>query len=310
MRLVFAGTPEFAATHLQAVLPSRHQVVAVYTQPDRPAGRGHKLVSSPVKRLALEHRLPVHQPASLKEPEAQRQLTELAPDILVVVAYGLILPPKVLAIPRHGCINSHASLLPRWRGAAPIARAIEAGDSVTGVTLMRMEEGLDTGPILDAVQTPIYPDDTAESLLERLASLGSHALVKALDALEEGDLPGLIQDQALATYAQKLTKEEAELDWRRPARELERRIRAFYPWPVCHTELAGERLKVLAAENAQGAGAPGEILRVDRSGMTVACGDEALCLTRLQLPGKKPLAVAELLNSRRQQWRAGAVLGR
>ena len=309
MRLVFAGTPEFAATHLEALLGSSHQLVAVYTQPDRPSGRGRKLLPSPVKQLAQAHELPVYQPASLKDPDAQVQLAALASDLMVVVAYGLILPPAVLAIPKRGCVNSHASLLPRWRGAAPVARAIEAGDDHTGVTLMQMEAGLDTGPMLARVETPIHGDDTAASLLERLAGLGAQSLVANLDALASGDLQGQPQDDALACYAHKLSKAEARLDWQRPAQELERRIRAFDPWPGSQTELAGEQLRVLGAQLATGSGHPGTLLQVDKSGLTVACGEGALRLTRLQLPGGKPLAVAQLLNGRRDRWQSGLVLG-
>ena len=308
LRIVFAGTPEFAAEHLEALLASRHQVIAVYTQPDRPAGRGQKLTPSPVKQLALQHAIPVHQPPTLRDPAAQAELAQLAPDLMVVVAYGLILPQAVLDIPRLGCINSHASLLPRWRGAAPIQRAIEAGDAESGVTVMQMEAGLDTGPMLLKVATPIGPQDTGGSLHDRLAGLGAQALVEAVEALAAGNLSGERQDDALATYAHKLNKDEARLDWRRPARELERLIRAFYPWPICHSTLNGEPLKVLAAVPGQGNGVPGTILAVSREGLTVACGEGSLQLTRLQLPGGKPLAFGDLFNSRREQFVIGQML--
>ncbi|TKD45750.1 methionyl-tRNA formyltransferase [Azotobacter chroococcum] len=309
LRIVFAGTPEFAAEHLKALLAAGQRPIAVYTQPDRPAGRGQKLMPSPVKQLALQHAIPVLQPSSLRDPAAQAELAALEPDLLLVVAYGLILPQAVLDIPRLGCINSHASLLPRWRGAAPIQRAIEAGDGESGVTVMQMEAGLDTGPMLLKVATPIQPDDTGGSLHDRLAGLGAQALVEAVARLAAGELAGEVQDDALATYAHKLNKDEARLDWSRPADELARRIRAFDPWPVCHSNLNGTPLKVFGALVEAGEGAPGTILAARRDGLTVACGSGALRLTRLQLPGGKPLAFAELYHSRREQFAVGQVLG-
>lgn len=309
LRLVFAGTPEFAAEHLKALLDTPHQIVAVYTQPDRPAGRGQKLMPSPVKQLALQHGLPVLQPPTLRDPAAQEELRALAPDLMVVVAYGLILPQAVLDIPRLGCINSHASLLPRWRGAAPIQRAVQAGDAESGVTVMQMEAGLDTGPMLLKVTTPITAGDTGGSLHDRLAQLGPQAVVQAIAGLAAGTLQGEVQDDALATYAHKLNKDEARIDWNRPADELERLVRAFNPWPICHSTLDGQPLKVLAAEPAEGRGQPGQILDASKDGLTVACGEGALRLTRLQLPGGKPLAFADLYNSRREQFAPGLVLG-
>ncbi|MBF8778668.1 methionyl-tRNA formyltransferase [Pseudomonas fulva] len=309
MRIVFAGTPEFAAEHLKALLDSPHDVVAVYTQPDRPAGRGQKLMPSPVKQLALAHDIPVFQPPSLRDAQAQAELQALAPDLMVVVAYGLILPQAVLDIPRLGCINSHASLLPRWRGAAPIQRAVQAGDAESGVTVMRMEAGLDTGPMLLKVSTPIGSDDTGGSLHDRLANLGPAAVLQAIAGLAEGSLPGEVQDDHLATYAHKLDKDEARIDWRLPAAELERLVRAFNPWPVCHSTLDAETVKVLAAELSTGSGTPGEILAATKDGLVVACGEQALRLTRLQLPGGKPLSFADLLNSRRDKFASGKVLG-
>ena len=309
MRIVFAGTPEFAAQHLQALLDAGREVVAVYTQPDRPAGRGQKLMPSPVKQLALQHGIAVYQPQTLRDPAAQAELAALAPDLMVVVAYGLILPQVVLDTPRLGCINSHASLLPRWRGAAPIQRAIEAGDASSGVTVMQMEAGLDTGPMLLKVTTTITAEDTGSSLHDRLAQLGSAAVVEAVTKLAAGELRGEVQDDSLATYAHKLNKDEARLDWSRPAVELERLVRAFNPWPICHSTLNGEALKVHAAQLGEGQGAPGSVLAADRSGLTVACGEGALRLTRLQLPGGKPLSFADLYNSRREQFAPGLVLG-
>ena len=309
MRIVFAGTPEFAAEHLKALLDNPYEIVAVYTQPDRPAGRGQKLMPSAVKALAVAHGIPVLQPQTLRNAEAQAELAALQPDLMVVVAYGLILPQAVLDIPRLGCINSHASLLPRWRGAAPIQRAVEAGDTESGVTVMRMEAGLDTGPMLLKVTTPISAEDTGGSLHDRLAQMGPPAVVQAIAGLADGSLQGEVQNDSLATYAHKLNKDEARLDWCRPAVELERLIRAFNPWPVCHSTLDGESVKVLAANVAAGKGEPGEILSASKDGLVVACGDQALSLTRLQLPGGKALSFNDLFNSRREKFAAGKVLG-
>lgn len=309
LRIVFAGTPEFAAEHLKALLGRSHQIVAVYSQPDRPAGRGQKLTPSPVKQLALQHDIPVYQPQSLRDPAAQTELAALKPDLMVVVAYGLILPQVVLDIPRLGCINSHASLLPRWRGAAPIQRAVEAGDAESGVTVMQMEAGLDTGPMLLKVSTAISADETGGSLHDRLAILGPQAVLDAIAGLANGTLKGEAQDDSLATYAHKLNKDEARLDWSRPALELERLVRAFHPWPICHSTLGGEALKVHAAALGEGSGAPGTVLAADKSGLTVACGEGALRLIRLQLPGGKALNFSDLYNSRREQFAVGLVLG-
>ena len=308
LRIVFAGTPEFAAEHLKALLGTSHQIVAVYTQPDRPAGRGQKLMPSPVKQLALEHDIPVYQPQTLRDADAQAELANLQADLMVVVAYGLILPQVVLDTPRLGCINSHASLLPRWRGAAPIQRAIEAGDSESGVTVMQMEAGLDTGPMLLKTHTPISAEDTGGSLHDRLASLGPAAVIEAIAGLAAGTLKGEVQTDALATSAHKLNQEQAQLDWSRPAGELELLIRAFNPWPICQSSLNGAALKVHAAKLGEGSGKPGEILAASKEGLTVACGSGALLLTRLQLPGGKALNFADLYNSRRDQFAIGTVL--
>jgi len=309
LRIVFAGTPEFAAEHLKALLDTPHQIIAVYSQPDRPAGRGQKLTPSPVKQLALQHDIPVYQPQTLRDPAAQAELAALKPDLMVVVAYGLILPQEVLDTPRLGCINSHASLLPRWRGAAPIQRAVEAGDAESGVTVMQMEAGLDTGPMLIKVSTPISAEDTGGSLHDRLASLGPQAVIEAITGLVDGTLKGEVQDDSLATYAHKLNKDEARLDWNRPATELEQLVRAFHPWPICHSTLNGEAIKVHAAALGEGQGKPGSILAADKSGLTVACGTGTLRLTRLQLPGGKALNFSDLYNSRREQFAPGLVLG-
>ena len=311
LRIVFAGTPEFAAEHLKALLSTPYEIVAVYTQPDRPAGRGQKLMPSPVKQLALEHSIAVMQPPTLRAPEAQAELAALKPDLMVVVAYGLILPQAVLDIPRLGCINSHASLLPRWRGAAPIQRAIEAGDSESGVTVMRMEAGLDTGPMLLKAVTPITREDTGGSLHDRLAELGPPAVIEAIAGLAAGTLVGEVQDDSLATYAHKLNKDEARIDWNRPASELERQIRAFNPWPICHTTLNGETMKVLAANvpYLNHEQAPGTILGASKEGLLVSCGKGALRLTRLQLPGGKALNFSDFFNSRREKFAVGTTLG-
>ena len=309
MRIVFAGTPEFAAEHLKALLASPYEVIAVYTQPDRPAGRGQKLAPSPVKQLALEHGITVLQPPTLRDAAAQAELAALKPDLMVVVAYGLILPQVVLDIPRLGCINSHASLLPRWRGAAPIQRAVQAGDAESGVTVMRMEAGLDTGPMLLKVSTPISTEDTGGSLHDRLAQMGPPAVLQAIAGLAAGTLPGEVQNDELATYAHKLNKGEALIDWSQPAQVLEPLVRAFYPWPICHSTLNGEAVKVLAAQLAEGQGTPGTILAASKDGLVVACGEQALCLTRLQFPGGKPLNFSDLFNSRREKFAVGAVLG-
>lgn len=307
LNLIFAGTPEFAAIQLQALLGSRHRVIACYTQPDRPAGRGRKLTPSPVKALAQEHGIPVYQPVNFKNADDVAQLQALNADLMVVVAYGLILPKAVLDAPRLGCINVHASILPRWRGAAPIQRAIAAGDRETGVTLMQMDVGLDTGAMLLKVTTPISADDTGGSLHDRLAQIGAPALLETLEQLAAGAAKPQAQDNSLATYAHKLTKEEAKLDWTRSAADLHNLIRAFNPWPVTHTELDGDTIRVWKAERQTGnhQAAPGTLLDVSRDGVTVATGDGLLRLTELQLPGGKCLPVAALLNSRADWLQAG-----
>jgi len=310
LRIVFAGTPEFAASALAALMASPHEVCAVYTQPDRPAGRGRRLVASPVKRLAAEHGLPVCQPASLRDEAARQELAAWRPDAMVVAAYGLILPPAVLAMPRLGCLNIHASLLPRWRGAAPIQRAILAGDTESGVTIMQMDAGLDTGAILHKVACAIGPEDTAGDLHDRLAGLGAEAIVQTLDRVAAGAVEAEPQDDALATYAAKLDKAEAELDWREPAADLARRVRAFNPWPVAHTQLDGRVLRIWYAHAlADGGGEPGTVLRAERTGIEVACGAGRLRLERLQLPGGKPMDAAAVLNGRPELFRPGTRLG-
>ncbi len=301
MRIVFAGTPDFAVPSLQAAV-AHGEVVAVYTQPDRPAGRGRALAASPVKQAALELGLPVLQPETLRSPEARRQLRALRPDLMIVVAYGLLLPQKVLDIPAHGCWNVHASLLPRWRGAAPIQRAIEAGDRETGVCLMRMEKGLDTGPVLLRESTPIGDDETGGQLHDRLALLGAGVLAQGLALLREGRLPApQAQPEQGASYARKLEKSEAVLDWTQPAARLADRVRAFHPWPVAEAEVAGERLRIHAAQalDLAHAASPGSVLAASREGVDIACGAGALRILRLQRPGGKAITAADYLNARR-----------
>jgi methionyl-tRNA formyltransferase len=309
MKVVFAGTPDFAAQHLLALLSSEHEVLAVYTQPDRPAGRGKKLQASPVKQLAENSGIPVMQPPSLKDSEEQEKLAGLQADVLVVVAYGLILPQDILDTPAHGCLNVHASLLPRWRGAAPIQRAIEAGDSETGITIMQMDAGLDTGAMLATASCRIRPDTNAAGLHDELAHIGPPLLLQVLAKLPQYQARSTTQDNALATYADKITKAEAEMDWSRDATALDRAVRAFNPFPVCFSTLGGERVKLWQAVPAGKAplDAPaGTILRTDRDGILVNCGQGQLSIQRLQLPGGKPLAAAQILNARSELFAPGA----
>lgn len=313
MRVVFAGTPEFAAHHLQALLDAPDvEVVAVYTQPDRPAGRGKKLTPSPVKVLAEKHRLPVHQPLSLKSAEEQQILADYGADIMVVVAYGLILPRDILVTPRLGCINVHASLLPRWRGAAPIQRAIEAGDRETGVTIMQMDVGLDTGDMLLKAHCVIEGADTASTLHDKLAGIGPPALLACLRELADGTAVAEKQDDALSNYAPKITKEEAELDWSKAAADLDLKIRALNPFPVCFTTVNGERVRIWQAipePHTQANVSPGTICRADREGIRVQTGAGQLLITELQLPGKKQLSAADVLNAYANLFAPGTVLG-
>ncbi|WP_432723731.1 methionyl-tRNA formyltransferase [Jeongeupia wiesaeckerbachi] len=307
MKIVFAGTPDFAASALRALIAAGHEVVMVLTQPDRPSGRGMKLTPSPVKQVALEHGLPVYQPEKLRTPEQQAPLQDLGIDVMVVAAYGLILPQAVLDLPRLGCLNIHASLLPRWRGAAPIQRAILAGDTETGITIMQMDAGLDTGDMLSIHVTPITADDNAQSLHDKLAVQGADAIVAALTGLPALQTARRVQPQDGVTYAEKLQKDESRIDWQRPAQELDRMIRAFNPFPSAQTVLDGAALKIWAAKPVDASGQAGTVLAADRHGIVVACGTGALSLTTLQLAGGKRLDAAAFLAGRPLS--AGIVLG-
>ena len=301
MKIVFAGTPDFAVPSLLAAA-SRGEVAAVYTQPDRPAGRGRGMTASPVKREATRLGIPVLQPESLKGELMGDVMRQIAPELIVVVAYGLILPRSILAIPRHGCWNVHASLLPRWRGAAPIQRAIEAGDTETGVCLMQMEAGLDTGPVMLSQQTPIGAEETGGQLHDRLAEMGAQVLADGLGLLRAGMRPqARAQPAEGVTYAHKLEKSEAQLDWSQPAEALARKVRAFEPWPVAEAVVAGERLRIHGAVplGLAQTSAPGTLLAATRQGLDIACGQGALRLRVIQRDGGKAITAADYLNARR-----------
>ncbi|MDP3584079.1 MAG: methionyl-tRNA formyltransferase [Thiobacillus sp.] len=306
MRILFAGTPPFAAAALEALADAGHDIVRVLTQPDRPAGRGMKLTPSAVKQAALARGLSLSQPASLKTPEAQAELAALNADVMVVAAYGLILPQAVLDLPRFGCLNIHASLLPRWRGAAPIQRAILAGDTETGITIMQMDAGLDTGAMLTKTPVPIHDTDTAASLHDTLAAAGARAIVAALEKLST--LEPEAQDDRQATYAAKLSKEEAQLDWSQPAEVLARAVRAYNPAPGAWTLLDGAPLKIWAAGAVAGTGQPGTLLRADAEQLVVACGSAALALHEVQPAGSKRMPAAAFLAGR--PLASGTVFGR
>lgn len=297
MNLIFAGTPAFAVPALEALLRSGHQIRAVYTQPDRAAGRGRKLTAGAVKQCAQKHGIKIHQPDKLTHEE--NSLRAYAPDAMVVIAYGMLLPASLLAIPRYGCLNVHASLLPRWRGAAPIARAIEAGDTITGVSIMQMDAGLDTGPVLAEAQISVHESDTAQTLHDRLATLGASTLLTTLEHLARGEVRPHVQNSAQACYAKKLRKDESLLDWTAPALVLHRKIRALNPWPVASTTWHGKKLRLwdvgpLPPPSAPGA--PGTVIQADASGIRVLTGAGVLTLTRLQAEGGKILPAGEFLN--------------
>jgi len=300
LRIVFAGTPDFAVPPLQALIDNGFVPAAVYTQPDRPAGRGRHLQASPVKQAAERAGIPVHQPVSLRDSDSLQALERLAPDLMIVVAYGLILPNRVLEAPTHGCWNIHASLLPRWRGAAPIQRAIEAGDAETGVCVMEIDEGLDTGPVMHTVRTPIGADETGGSLHDKLARTGAEAILHCVRLLAAGEPPqAMPQAETGAVYARKLDKAEARIDWNEPAITLERRIRAFNPWPVTWCMAADERTRIWAAQRLSGnyGEAPGTVLSSGKHGIDVATGDGVLRLLELQRPGKRRMAAHDYLNA-------------
>lgn len=305
LNIIFAGTPDFAAQHLSALIQSEHNVIAVYCPPDKPAGRGKKLTACATKQLALEHNIPVIQPVNFKQEGDIATLKNYNSDVMVVVAYGLLLPKMVLDAPRLGCINVHGSILPKWRGAAPIQRAVEAGDKETGVTIMQMDEGLDTGDMISTALCDITLTDTSASIYEKLAKLGPTALLNTLNTMAKGAYKAIPQENNQATHAAKLNKEEAELNWALPAKILHQKIRAYIPWPVSQFTFTDEknqaqRIRVWQASVAsiETTKTPGTILAADKSGITVATSDQALRLETLQLPGKKALACADILNSR------------
>jgi len=310
LRIIFAGTPDFAAKHLSALINSEHEVIAAYSQPDRPAGRGKKLKPSDVKQLAVSHDIPVFQPISLRNEEAQQELAALNADLMVVVAYGLILPQVVLDTPRLGCINVHGSLLPRWRGAAPIQRAIWAGDAETGVTIMQMDLGLDTGAMLHKVTCPIADDETSASLYDKLAELGPQGLLETLAQISNSTAIAEVQDDALSNYAAKLSKEEANIDWTQSAVEIERQVRAFNPWPVSYTQIAEQNVKIwqtsVSAETTDAQ--PGTVIAATKQGIQVATGNGVLTLLNMQLAGKKAMPVQDILNARKEWFTVGQLL--
>ncbi|MGN2615477.1 methionyl-tRNA formyltransferase [Aliivibrio fischeri] len=310
LRIIFAGTPDFAARHLSALIDSHHEVIGVYTQPDRPAGRGKKLTASPVKELALEHNIPVFQPENFKSDEAKQELADQNADLMVVVAYGLLLPQAVLDTPKLGCINVHGSILPRWRGAAPIQRSIWAGDAETGVTIMQMDIGLDTGDMLKIATLPIEATDTSASMYDKLAELGPVALVDCLSDIADGSATAQKQDDELANYAKKLNKEEAKIDWTMDAIAIERCVRAFNPWPMSHFSVEDKAIKVWQSrvESYTGNATPGTIIQADKTGIYVATGSDAIVFEQLQVPGKKAMGVQDILNSRKEWFEVGNTL--
>lgn len=309
MRIIFAGSPEFALPCLRVLVESQHDIVGVYTQPDRPSGRGRKLTACPVAAEARATGLPVFQPESLRHPDAQNTLAALEPDLMIVIAYGQILPRRVLDTPRLGCVNVHASLLPRWRGAAPIQRAILAGDQETGVTLMKMDEGLDTGDVLRESTCPIHPDDTAGDLHDRLAAMGAELLRRSLAGLMEQTIPAIPQSQNDICYAHKLSKQEARIDWQHSAAMISRAIRAYNPWPVAHTQLDDQTLRLWLAQPCGGSYevAPGTLIESAEGELLIVCGSNAIRVLSLQWPGGRRLDQAESLQSIRSRNLVGRV---
>ena len=303
LNVIFAGTPDFAAMSLDALIASKHQLVAVYTQPDRESGRGKKVTMSPVKELALKHDIPVEQPINFKSADVKEALAKYNADIMIVAAYGLLLPQSVLDTPKFGCINVHASLLPRWRGAAPIQRAIEAGDSETGITIMQMEKGLDTGAIISQASTSITDNDTGATLHDKLATLGAELLIQTLDRMASEQINAETQDDALATYAHKLTKKEAFIDWSKDASSIERTIRAFNSWPVAQSSIDHKTVRIWQAQviDSPSNESAGTIVQADKDGLVVACGHNQLLLTEIQLPGSRRMSVKDLLNAPKNQ---------
>lgn len=299
MKIIFAGTPDFSVPTLQALLDSPHEVVAVYTQPDRPKGRGRQLAVSPVKALALSHHRPVEQPASLKSAEAQAILKSYEADLMVVVAFGMLLPKAVLAMPKYGCINVHASLLPRWRGASPIQQAILAGDKKTGVTIMQMEAGLDSGAMLLKKSDDIMPNDTAQTLHDRLSLMGAEALLTVISQIENNQLMPQKQDESLVTYAPKIKKDDAKIDWNKPAVVIERQVRAFNPWPVAFCDWNNSVMRIWQAKalNEKTQQSPGCVERHDKKAIYVATGEGVLAIETLQIPGGKPIRAEDYINA-------------
>lgn len=307
LKIIFAGTPEFAVPSLEALLESSHEVCAVYTQPDRPAGRGRKMAMSPVKEVALAAGIPVLQPESMRDEDVQAELNSWQPDLMVVVAYGQILPRVVLETPHFGCINVHASLLPRWRGAAPIQRAIMAGDTESGVTIMQMAAGLDTGEMLNRESCPIFPNDTGQSLHDRLSILGATALINTLTLIESHSLHPEIQDENLVTYAHKLNKSDGKIDWKKSAKQIELQVRALNPWPVAYTECEEHHLRIWQAEalNENLSAEPGVVINLTQEHIEVATAEGVLRLTMIQEAGGKPIFVKDFLNARREWLKLG-----
>jgi len=298
MNIIFSGTPEFAVPALEALLNSKHKVIAVYTQPDRPQGRGLKVTPSPIKQLAITYELPIYQPETLRDPQIIQQLHDLHPDLFIDVAYGLFIPEEILNLPRYGCINIHPSLLPRWRGASPVQAAILAGDKITGVSIIKINQEFDAGNILKQQEIPIENHDTAATLLQYLAKIGAELLLEVLTEIENGQVKEIAQNNAFNTYATKIKKEDAKIAWNISAQGIERMIRAYNPWPIAYTTLSGETIriweaKILPHENAT----PGTIVNIDKNGIDIATKNGILRVIKLQLPGKKVLTAAEVLNS-------------